>query len=87
MGRQPDARFRNDKGKVCEGKAAGRQKNELLPACYHGNQPCPDAEGRRRRRRIVRFELLSTQDDVAASLVVDYGISVFARKGEDRETY
>lgn len=30
---------------------------------------------------------LSTQDDVAASLVVDYGIPVFAIKGEDRETY
>jgi adenosylhomocysteinase len=30
---------------------------------------------------------LSTQDDVAASLVVDYGISVFAKKGEDRDTY
>lgn len=30
---------------------------------------------------------LSTQDDVAASLVVNDGISVFARKGEDRETY
>jgi adenosylhomocysteinase len=30
---------------------------------------------------------LSTQDDVAASLVVDYGISVFAQKGEDRDTY
>lgn len=30
---------------------------------------------------------LSTQDDVAASLVVDYGIPVFARKGEDTETY
>ncbi|NLH96556.1 MAG: adenosylhomocysteinase [Clostridiaceae bacterium] len=30
---------------------------------------------------------LSTQDDVAASLVVDYGISVFAKKGEDTETY
>ena len=30
---------------------------------------------------------LSTQDDVAASLVVDYGVSVFARKGEDRDTY
>ncbi len=30
---------------------------------------------------------LSTQDDVAASLVEDYGISVFARKGEDNETY
>lgn len=30
---------------------------------------------------------LSTQDDVAASLVEDYGISVFAKKGEDRDTY
>jgi adenosylhomocysteinase len=30
---------------------------------------------------------LSTQDDVAASLVRDYGISVFAIKGEDNETY
>lgn len=30
---------------------------------------------------------LSTQDDVAASLVYDYGISVFAIKGEDGDTY
>jgi len=30
---------------------------------------------------------LSTQDDVAASLVKDYGIPVFAIHGEDRETY
>ncbi|NTV90578.1 MAG: adenosylhomocysteinase, partial [Clostridiales bacterium] len=30
---------------------------------------------------------LSTQDDVAASLVADYGISVYAHKGEDRDTY
>ena len=30
---------------------------------------------------------LSTQDDVAAALVEDYGISVFAIKGEDNETY
>src|SRR3954452_23937481 len=30
---------------------------------------------------------LSTQDDVAASLVKDYGISVFAIKGEDNATY
>jgi adenosylhomocysteinase len=30
---------------------------------------------------------LSTQDDVSASLVQDYGVSVFAIKGEDNETY
>ena len=30
---------------------------------------------------------LSTQDDVAASLVQDHGISVFAINGEDNETY
>jgi len=30
---------------------------------------------------------LSTQDDVAASLVVDHGIPTYAIKGEDRETY
>ncbi len=30
---------------------------------------------------------LSTQDDVAASLVQDFGIRVYAIKGEDRDTY
>jgi adenosylhomocysteinase len=30
---------------------------------------------------------LSTQDDVAAALVVDHGIEVFAIRGEDRDTY
>ena len=30
---------------------------------------------------------LSTQDDVAAALVVDYGIRVYAIKGEDNDTY
>lgn len=30
---------------------------------------------------------LSTQDDVAASLTEDYGISTYAVKGEDRKTY
>jgi len=30
---------------------------------------------------------LSTQDDVAAALVADYGISTYARRGEDRDTY
>jgi adenosylhomocysteinase len=30
---------------------------------------------------------LSTKDDVAAALVAEYGIPVYARRGEDRETY
>ncbi|HLY14829.1 MAG TPA: adenosylhomocysteinase, partial [Candidatus Limnocylindrales bacterium] len=30
---------------------------------------------------------LSTKDDVAAALVAAYGISTFARHGEDRDTY
>ncbi len=30
---------------------------------------------------------LSTQDDIAASLVKDFGISVFSIKGEDKKTY
>jgi adenosylhomocysteinase len=36
---------------------------------------------------LIASNPLSTQDDVAASLVKDYGISVFALKGEDAETY
>src|SRR5687767_1822099 len=36
---------------------------------------------------LVASNPLSTQDDVAASLVQDFGISVFAIKGEDETTY
>lgn len=36
---------------------------------------------------LIASNPLSTQDDVAASLVADYGIPVFALKGEDNETY
>lgn len=36
---------------------------------------------------LIASNPLSTQDDVAACLVADYGISVFAFKGEDNETY
>ena len=36
---------------------------------------------------LVASNPLSTQDDVAASLVKDYGISVFAINDEDHETY
>jgi adenosylhomocysteinase len=36
---------------------------------------------------LIASNPLSTQDDVAASLVVDHGISVYAQKGEDNATY
>lgn len=36
---------------------------------------------------LIASNPLSTQDDVAACLVRDYGISVFAMKGESTETY
>lgn len=36
---------------------------------------------------LIASNPLSTQDDVAASLVADYSIPVFAQKGEDNETY
>lgn len=36
---------------------------------------------------LVASNPLSTQDDVAASLVKDYGISVYALNGEDHQTY
>lgn len=36
---------------------------------------------------LIASNPLSTQDDVAASLVADYGISVYALKGEDNATY
>ncbi|MBI3085430.1 MAG: adenosylhomocysteinase [candidate division NC10 bacterium] len=37
--------------------------------------------------RLCASNPLSTQDDVAASLVKDFGIPVFAVKGEDKDTY
>ncbi|HYL81642.1 MAG TPA: adenosylhomocysteinase, partial [Candidatus Acidoferrum sp.] len=37
--------------------------------------------------RLCASNPLSTQDDVAASLVKDFAIPVFAIKGEDKETY
>lgn len=36
---------------------------------------------------LVASNPLSTQDDVAASLVSDFGIQVFAKRGEDRDSF
>src|SRR5204862_2253583 len=37
--------------------------------------------------RMCASDPLSTQDDVAAALVEEYGIATFAIKGEDKDTY
>src|SRR3990170_889429 len=37
--------------------------------------------------RLCASNPLSTQDDVAASLAAEYGLPVFAVRGEDRDTY
>src|SRR5271166_6846513 len=36
---------------------------------------------------LIASNPLSTQDDVAASLVADFGLAVFAIRGEDNDTY
>src|SRR5438477_7393666 len=36
---------------------------------------------------LIASNPLSTQDDVAAALVTEYGISTYAKKGEDIATY
>src|SRR5205814_3411354 len=36
---------------------------------------------------LIASNPLSTQDDVAASLVQDFGVAVFAVRGEDNDTY
>src|SRR5207247_463840 len=36
---------------------------------------------------LIASNPLSTQDDVAASLVQDYGIAVYSIRGEDNDTY
>ena len=37
--------------------------------------------------RLAASNPLSTQDDVAAALIVEYGVPTFAIKGEDHETF
>jgi adenosylhomocysteinase len=61
-----------------------------ISACLHVTTETanlPDAEGRRRGRRSLRVQPAVHQDDVAAALVDEYDIAVFAIKGEDNDTY
>lgn len=66
-------------------------KNVVLGACLHvttetANLMIALKEGGA-KVFLCASNPLSTQDDVAASLVKDYGISVFAITGEDNDTY
>ena len=50
-------------------------------------EPHAHPQGGRRGIALCASNPLSTQDDVAAALVAEYGISTFAIKGEDKDTY
>ena len=67
-------------------------KGVRIGACLHVTSETASLMRTLRRRalncRLCASNPLSTQDDVAAAaLVVEYGISTFAIKGEDRDTY
>jgi adenosylhomocysteinase len=66
-------------------------EGQTLSACLHvttetGNL-CRTLKAGGARVLVCASNPLSTQDDVAASLVEDFGIEVFAIKGEDHDTY
>ncbi len=66
-------------------------KNVRISACLHvttetANLMLALADGGA-QAALCASNPLSTQDDVAAALAVEYGISTFAKKGEDDKTY
>ena len=69
------------------GAARGLSHRGLPPRDHGDREPRPHAEGGRRRHSLCASNPLSTQDDVAAALVEEYDVSVFAIKGEDNDTY
>lgn len=66
-------------------------KNVRLAACLHVTSETANLMSTLKEGgaeiRLCASNPLSTQDDVAASLVSDFEISTFAIKGEDNETY
>ena len=88
VGRPTDAGARRDPRALRAGAAAGGHPRFGLPARDdRDREPGQDIEGWWCRRGALRINPLSTQDDVAAALVDEYGIAVFAIKGEDNDTY
>ncbi len=66
-------------------------KNKTIAACLHVTAETANlmralAEGGA-KVSLCASNPLSTQDDITASLVKDFGINVFAIRGEDRDTY
>jgi adenosylhomocysteinase len=66
-------------------------RDRTLAACLHVTAEtanlCRTLKAGGARVLLCASNPLSTQDEVAASLVEDFGIEVFAIKGEDHETY
>ena len=68
--------------------AAGRPARLGLPPRHRRDgQPGAHAPGGGADVVLVASNPLSTQDDVAAALVAEYGIATYARRGEDDATY
>ncbi len=88
MGRRPDAGAASHPREVRERTAAPGPEIGGLPPCHLGDGQS-DARAARRRAeiRLCASNPLSTQDEVASSLVKDYGIPTYAIKGEDNDSY
>ena len=88
MGRRGDAGAGGDPRALRARAAARRHPHLRLPARDHGDgQPGPHAQAGGADVVLCASNPLSTQDDVAAALVEEYGISVYAIRGEDNDTY
>ena len=88
MGRQGDVRYRAHQGEVFEGASL---KGVRISGCLHittetANLALAFKDGGA-EVALCASNPLSTQDDVAAALVNEYGIPTFAIKGEDSESF
>ena len=84
LGGRPDAGARADPRAVRRRAAAGRASGRRVPARHRRDgQPGPGAARRRGEVALCSANPLSTQDDVAAALVLADCVEVHARRGED----
>ena len=88
----PTARCRCCARSASASPRSGRWQGMRMRACLHVTTETANLVLHARRPAAPTSSLcasnpLSTQDDVAAALVEDYGIPIFAIKGEDNDTY